>query len=606
MSANHRMNQIKYYFRRYGFWKTLLKCIKRFFRIKDKEPYTDREAYKMWQENNEPKLSEFNELRKFRFEVEPLISIIVPMYNTNEKYFEELVNSVIAQIYPHWELCLADGSSAQNEKLKEIYEKDNRISYKFIGENKGISGNTNEALKMASGKYIVLLDHDDLLSVNSLYEIVKTINEQKDVDFIYTDEDKITDSGERFDPYFKPDFSPETISVHNYITHLVCFKKTLQEEVGLFADGFNGAQDFDMVLRLTEKAKKIVHISKILYHWRAGSGSTAVVADNKPYAYEAGKRAVEAHLERLGRKGKVENSGEVPGIYKIKYDVIGNPKVSILIPNKDGLNYLKPCINSILKLTTYENYEIVVIENNSKHEATFKYYEKLKKNPKIKVLEYKEKEFNYSRIINFGVKNVDGDFVVQLNNDTKLISKDWLETFIGYCQFKEIGAVGARLYYKDKSIQHAGIAVGIQGTAGNLLVNLEYGRHGYYGFEALTRNVSAVTGACLFARREIYEEVGYMEEKLLKVAFNDVDFCLKILEKGYRILYNPFVEFYHYESKTRGLDELDINKKGRFDKESEDFKNKWKDVLIKPDKYYNRNFSRNRVDFYIETEEIRY
>lgn len=259
-----------------------------------------------------------------------------------------------------------------------------------------------------------------------------------------------------------------------------------------------------------------------------------------------------------------------------------------------------------MRLTTYDNYEIVVIENNSEEESTFKYYEEIKKNPKIKVLEYKEKEFNYSRIINFGVKNVDGDFVVQLNNDTKLISKDWLETFIGYCQFKEIGAVGARLYYKDKSIQHGGIAVGIAGTAGNLLVNLEYGKHGYYGFESLTRNVSAVTGACLFARREIYEEVGFMEEKLFKVAFNDVDFCLKILEKGYRILYNPFVEFYHYESKTRGLDELDINKKARFDKEAESFKSKWKDVLTKPDPYYNKNFSRHRVDFFVETEEIKY
>lgn len=311
-------------------------------------------------------------------------------------------------------------------------------------------------------------------------------------------------------------------------------------------------------------------------------------------------------LKDLEGNGKVENSGEVPGIYKIKYDVIGNPKVSILIPNKDGINYLKPCVDSILKLTTYENYEIVIIENNSENEATFRYYEELKKNPKIKILEYQEKEFNYSRIINFGVKNVDGDFVVQLNNDTKLISKDWLETFIGYCQLKEIGAVGARLYYKDKSIQHAGIAIGIAGTAGNLLVNLAYGKHGYYGFEALTRNVSSVTGACLFARREIYEEVGYMEEKLLKVAFNDVDFCLKILEKGYRIVYNPFVEFYHYESKTRGLDELDINKKARFDKEAENFKRKWKKVLVKPDKYYNQNFSRNRVDFYIEAEEIKY
>lgn len=231
MNLSHRLHQIKYYFHRYGFWKTVLKCIKRVFRIKDKEPYTDSEAYALWMEHNELALSEIHELRKERFETEPLISIVVPMYNTNERYFEELVQSVTAQIYPHWELCLADGSVEKNEKLEEITKQDNRIFYKFLGENKGISGNTNEALKMANGKYIVLLDHDDTLAVTALYEIIKCINEEKDVDFIYSDEDKITDVGDRFDPYFKPDFSPETLEVHNYITHLVCFKKELQEEV---------------------------------------------------------------------------------------------------------------------------------------------------------------------------------------------------------------------------------------------------------------------------------------------------------------------------------------------------------------------------------------
>ena len=606
MDLKHRMNQIKYYFGRYGFFETVKKCFKRILGIKTNNPYANQDLYKLWIENNEPKLSEIHEMRKAKFENEPLISIVVPMYNTDEKCFEELVDCMIGQVYPRWELCLADGSEEKNSRIEEIVSKDNRIKYNFIGENKGISGNSNEALKMASGKYIGLLDHDDLLPSIALYEIVKAINENKDVDFIYTDEDKITDINNRFAPYFKPDYSPETLAVHNYITHLVVFKKELLEKTGIFDDGYNGAQDFDLVLRLTENAKNIVHIPKILYHWRAGENSTANVAEAKPYAYEAGRRAVEAHIGRLGREGTVENGQDIPGVYKINYKVIGNPKVSILIPNKDGINYLKTCIKSILKLTTYSNYEIVIIENNSEKKSTFKYYEKLKKNPKIKILEYKEKEFNYSRIINFGVKNVDGDFVMQLNNDTKLITKNWLEQFIGYAQFKEIGAIGARLYYKDKSIQHAGIAIGIAGTAGNLLTNLEYGKHAYYGFEAITRNVSAVTGACLFSRREIYEEVNFMEEKHFKVAFNDVDFCLKILEKGYRILYNPYIELFHYESKTRGYDELDITKKARFDKEAEKFKTKWKNVLMKPDKYYNRNFARNRVDFSIEPEEIKY
>lgn len=507
MDLKHRINQVKYYFGRYGFFETLKKCIKRLLHIKTNNPYTNQELYKSWIENNEPKLSEIHEMRKNKFKNEPLISIVVPMYNTDEKCFEELVNCMCTQVYPRWELCLADGSVEKNPRIEEIANQDNRIKYKFLGENKGISGNSNEALKMANGKYIGLLDHDDLLPVVALYEIVKVINENKNVDFIYTDEDKITDINNRFAPYFKPDFSPETLAVHNYITHLVVFKKELLETVGSFDEGFNGAQDFDLVLRLTEKAQNIVHIPKILYHWRAGENSTANQAEAKPYAYEAGRRAVEAHIGRLGREGIVENGQDIPGVYKIKYDVIGNPKVSILIPNKDGINYLKTCIKSILRLTTYQNYEIVIIENNSEKKSTFKYYEKIKQNPKIKILEYKEKEFNYSRIINFGVKNVDGDFVMQLNNDTKLITKDWLEQFIGYAQFKEIGAVGARLYYKDKSIQHAGIAIGIAGTAGNLLTNLEYGKHAYYGFEAITRNVSAVTGACLFCRRELYEEV---------------------------------------------------------------------------------------------------
>lgn len=507
MDLKHRMNQIKYYLGRYGFFETFKKCLKRLFGIKDSALYTDSELYKMWIENNEPSEQEIQKLKNVKFEIEPLISVVVPMYNTNEQYFQELVEAMENQIYKRWELCLADGSVEKNPKFEEIANKDNRIHYKFLGENKGISGNSNEALKMANGKYIALLDHDDLLPKTSLFEFVKAINENNMPDFIYSDEDKINDNGERFNPYFKPDYSPETLSVHNYITHLVMFKKELLDKVGMFDDGFNGAQDFDLILRITENCNNIVHISKILYHWRAAEGSTANVADSKPYAYEAGRRAVEAHTKRLGLEARVENGQDIPGVYKINYEVIGNPKVSILIPNKDGINYLKTCIKSILKLTTYENYEIVVIENNSEKQSTFKYYEKIKRNSKVKVLEYPEKEFNYSKIINFGVKNVDGDFVMQLNNDTKLLTKNWLEIFIGYAQQKDIGAVGARLYYKDKSIQHAGIAIGISGTAGNLLTNLEYGKHAYYGFEAMTRNVSAVTGACLFSKRSIYEEV---------------------------------------------------------------------------------------------------
>jgi len=297
----------------------------------------------------------------------------------------------------------------------------------------------------------------------------------------------------------------------------------------------------------------------------------------------------------------VINPGEVPGIYQIKFAIEGTPKVSILIPNKDNLRILQKCIASILKNSTYENYEIIVIENNSEKAKTFEYYEKIKQNPKVKVIVSQEKEFNYSKLINFGVKNATGDFILQLNNDTQVLTKDWLELLIGYAQNQEIGAVGARLYYPDKTIQHAGIAVGIQGMAANLLVNLPFGKHGYYAREAATRNVAAVTGACLFARREIYEEVGFMDEELFQVAFNDVDFCLKILEKDYRVVYNPYVELIHAESKTRGLEDTP-EKQARFEQEKRNFQEKWKTFLQKGDPYYNENFSREDCNFTIKKE----
>lgn len=617
MNIKNNFNKIKYYFRRYGFFACLKKVLKRLLHIKENRK-SNQEQYKIWMKNNNPSQEELQNQRNFKFDFNPKVSIVVPMYNTDETFFKELVESIENQTYSNWELCLADGSEKENENLKKYYEKNNKIKYKFLNSNKGISENTNEAIKIATGDFIGFLDHDDLLSENCLYEIVKTINENKDVDFIYSDEDKIDETGERFEPYFKPDFSPETLETNNYITHFVVVSKELVEKIGLLNSEFNGAQDFDFVLRATENAKKVEHISKILYHWRVHKSSTANVADAKPYAYEAGIKVIEEHLKRTNKKGTVEFGQDVPGIYKIKFDIIGNPKVSILIPNKDNVKLLKNCINSILELTTYENYEIAIIENNSSQKETFEYYKKLVQNSKIKILNYNKNtildsngetsinneireniEFNYSSLINFGVQNVDGEFVLQLNNDTKILTKDWLELFIGYAQNKEIGAVGARLYYEDKTIQHAGIACGIAGIAGNLLVNLPYGKHGYFGRESATRNVSAVTGACLFSRKSIYDEVGFMDEENFKVAFNDVDFCLKILEKGYRIVYNPYIELIHYESKSRGYEYTEEQEK-RFNKESNNFKTKWKHFLEKGDPYYNRNFSLDTCNFDIK------
>ena len=606
MSLKNNFNKISYYFRRYGLWKTLKKVFKRIFHIKENRK-TNQEQYKIWISNNEPSNELLEKQKNYKFEKKPKISIVVPMYNTNETFFKELIDCLKEQTYKNFEICLADGSEEENSNLKQ-YINDDRVKYKFLNSNKGISENTNEAIKMATGDYIGFLDHDDLLSKDALFEVVKTINDKNEPDFIYSDEDKIDEKYERFEPYFKPDFSPETLECNNYITHFVVVKRSLLNEVGLLNSKFNGAQDFDFVLRATEKANQIVHISKILYHWRVHKSSTANVADSKPYAYEAGGEVIKSHLKRTNKKGKVEFGQEVPGIYKIEYEVKGNPKVSILIPNKDHIELLKQCINSILKLTTYDNYEIVIIENNSEKEETFKYYTEISKNDKVRVIDYTKtlkknepREFNYSKIINFGVKKVNGDFILQLNNDTKLLTPNWLELFIGYAQEKEIGAVGAKLYYEDKTLQHAGIIIGLSGIAGNALVNLPFGKHAYFGREAATRNVSAVTGACLFARRELYNEVGYMEEEKFKVAFNDVDFCLKLLQKGYRIVYNPYIELIHYESKTRGY-EYSKKQEERFEKEANNFKEKWKEVLEKGDPYYNKNFTLKTCNYDINVD----
>lgn len=602
MNIQHRYNQVKFYVKKYGIIKTIQKVIlKIWHKITSKNTCADTKgAYQLWREKNEPDEKQLEEQRKKQFKINPKISLVVPMYNTPLRFFEELVDCLIDQTYANWELCLADGSPEENKELKKILEKDNRIQYQFLNENKGISGNTNEALKLATGDFIALLDHDDLLPVFCLYEIVKCINENPEVEFIYTDEDKIEGEKEnRKDPYFKPDFSIDTLRANNYITHLSVFKKELMDKLGGFKEEYNGAQDFDIIIRATENTNHIVHIPKVLYHWRIHPDSTAMVSDAKPYAYEAGIKVIEDHLQRQGLKAKVSHGGDIKGIYEVQYEIEGNPKVSIVIPNKDSINLLKDCIQSILKITTYENYEILIIENNSQESKTFEYYETIQKNGKIKVITYPEKGFNYSKIVNFGVKNSDADYVLQLNSDTEILTANWLEKFIGLAQREDVGAVGARLYYEDKSIQHAGIVVGIGNLAANMLTGLPYGIHAYFGKDCLIQNMSAVTGACLFARRSIYEEIGYMDEEDFKVAFNDVDFCLKIREKGYKVIYNPYIELMHYESKTRGYEDTP-EKKERFERESNRFREKWKEVLEKGDPYYNVNLSKTTAQYDIK------
>ena len=604
------VSKTMYSLKNLGFKGTVRKITDKLFGKKEDILSLNEKRYKVYLENNKLTDEEIEKQKSFNFSYSPKFSIIIPLYNTEVKYLKELIDSIVGQTYTNYEICFADGSKEENLEIKNVINKysdssNSFIRYKFIGKNLGISGNTNVALEMATGDYIIFMDHDDLLPVNALYEIVSVLNKDNTIDFIYTDEDKIDDNGNRFDPHFKPDFSKELLECTNYITHLVVAKKELCDLVGILDPVFDGAQDFDYVLRLTSHAKNIYHISKILYHWRVAETSTAKDIEIKSYAIDAGKNALNKYFKE-NYEGKIEATGcpEVPGVYKLefKFDVL--PKVSIVIPNKDNIKILDRALKSIIKLTTYKNYEIIIVENNSTEKSTFNYYSKIEKEfDFVKVVKCSVSGFNYSTIINQGVKNASGEYIVQLNNDVKLLSPNWLESMIGLMLKSGVGAVGGRLYYEDLSIQHAGISYGISGTAGNMLVNLPKGRHAYLGFEACQRNVSAVTGACLMTTKKIYEEVGYMDEDLA-VAFNDVDFCLRIREKGYRIVYNPWVEFIHYESKSRGYEDTP-EKKERFEKEKNIFINKWKVLLDEnKDPYLNINFSRDYVDYIIKEEKV--
>ena len=570
--------------------KIMLKIYKKIFKYTPQEKFDleENENYQKWIEKYEPKYDELEKQRETTFEYMPKISIVVPMYNTPEKYFKELLESITEQTYENWELCLADGSPEKAEYLEDLIQPlGDKIKYEFLSENKGISGNSNEALKLATGDYIALLDHDDIIPKFALYEIVKTINENPDVDFIYTDEDKILEENEkRISPHFKQDYAIDTLRSYNYICHFSIFKKELMDMLGGFNSEFDGSQDYDLILRATEQAKHIVHIPKILYNWRISSTSVASGAAAKPYAYEAAKRAILASIERHGIQGaKVEDS-RIIGLYKVIYPVKGEPKISIIIPNKDHKKDLKRCIKSILK-STYKNYEIIIVENNSKEKNIFKYYKKLEKNPNIKVEKCEMSIFNYSKLNNYGASKASGEYFVFLNNDTKIITNNWLETIISNCQREEIGAIGAKLIYKNKRIQHAGVVLNLTGTAGHVNWNEKENNPGYFGRIMIQQNVSAVTGALLGVSKKVFEEVKGFDETF-PISYNDVDFCLKIQDTGKLITYNPYIVAYHYESQSRGYEDTEEKQK-RLKKEESKLKKKWKKYFDVTDKYYSPN-----------------
>ena len=466
------------------------------------------------------------------------------------------------------------------------------VRYRRLEKNEGIAGNTNAAIEMASGDYLALFDHDDLLSPNALFEVASAIEKEK-ADVIYTDEDKVTsDLKEHFQPHFKPDFNPDLLCANNYICHLFVVKRSLALKLGGQDPAYDGAQDYDFIFRCTENAEKIVHVAKILYHWRVHQASTADNPSSKLYAFDAGKRAIEAHLARIGAKAEVSHTKDL-GFYRLKYQVQGNPMVSIVIPNKDEKETLKKCLESIWKKTSYSNYEIILVENNSTTQEIRDYYKELDGKERVRVV-YWEKEFNYSAINNFGISYAKGEYILCLNNDITVISPDWLEELLANCQRPEVGIVGARLYYPDNTIQHAGIVLGMGGCAGSLFVGLARSRGGYLHKAALQQDLSAVTAACFMVKKEVFEKVGGFEEKLA-VAFNDVDFCLKVRHAGYLVVYDPYAELYHHESKTRGYENTEA-KKRRFQEEIEYMRCHWMPDILR-DPYYNENLSLKASDY---------
>lgn len=583
--------------KRYGIKTTFRKIKRRYFS-------EGNVKYKKWIHAHEPGKEELAIQRNAKFSKNYKFSIVVPLYRTPKKYLAEMIQSVIDQTYGNWELCLADGSKNSSEEssplstiLKEYVNKDKRIKIVELEKNSGISENTNAAIKMATGDFVVFGDHDDTFAPNALYECAKLLENDDNVEIIYTDEDKINMSGKkRFDPHFKSDFNIDLLCSINYICHLFVVKNNILKDVGFLDKEYDGAQDHDFILRCVEKTDKIYHIPKILYHWRCHENSTAENPESKLYAFEAGKKAVEAHYKRVGIPATTED-GPFYGTYRTVYHWKENPLISIIIPNKDHVDDLQKCIDSIETKSEYRNYEYIIVENNSCDE-TLNYYKKLEKeNSKVKVVYYKG-GFNYSAINNYGSKYASGEYLLLLNNDTEIINPDCLDEMLGYCMREDVGIVGAKLYYEDDTVQHAGVVVGFGGIAGHTFIGFGKNEPGYFNRLVCAQDYSAVTAACLMTKKSIFEAVGGLTEEF-KVAFNDIDYCMKVRALGKLVVYNPYAQLHHYESKSRGSEDTPEKIK-RFQNETKLFNDRWPEIFEKGDPYYNPNLSLDRSDFGIK------
>lgn len=570
-----------------------------------KQLMIEKDPYKYWVKNHRITFAKRNKIKKelSNLRYKPLISIVMPVYNVDVKWIRQAIKSIKGQIYTNWELCIADDAST-NENLKRYLRwisLDKKVKVVFREKNGHISEASNTALELANGEFVALMDNDDIIHPNALAEVVKVLNNKKDTDFIYSDEDKIDMTGKRVEPFFKPDWSPDLFMSTNYMSHLSVIRKELINKVGGFRKGYEGSQDYDLFLRITEITNKIEHIPDVLYSWRKIPGSTAAVYTDKSYASSTTIKALNDALERRRIVGEAIE-GLFPGSFRVKYEIIGKPLVSILIPTLNKYEYIVRCISSILEKTTYGNFEIIIIDTGSTDENVLNYYKNIKQDKKINIINWKEK-FNYSSVNNFGVKNSKGEYIILLNNDTEIISPDWIESMLEHAQRKEIGAVGAKLFYPDDRIQHAGVILGINGGTGKGVAGhaFRFAPREIQGFPVqkdIIKNYSAVTAACLMVSKKKFNEVKGLEEKF-RIAFNDVDFCLKLLDKGYYNIYTPYVEIYHHESVSVGTPEAQTRDLKEFKKEINLMYKKWGNLLLK-DRFFNRNYSLKSEQFQIK------
>lgn len=559
--------------------------------------------YQRWLRKNYPRPQDFDNIKTqiCALDYQPLISIIVPVYNPEQKFLEQAIASVLEQIYPHWELCLADDCSSKpyvKTILSAYCQQDRRIKVVYHQQNQHICRASNSALEIATGEYIVLLDHDDRLAPHALSEIVKLLNQHPEADFIYSDEDKIDGQNIHQTPFFKPDWCPDSLLSRMYTCHLGVYRRSLVEQVGNFRVGFEGSQDYDLVLRLTEKTNHIFHLPQVLYHWRIHPQSTAADANAKPYAALAAQQAIQEAIARRQEPGRVFINPNFAGVYTVRYHIPDCKLVSIIIPTKDLADILDNCLKSIFSQTLYPNYEVIVIDNGSVEMKTaqcLKYWQQ--KEPKrFRSYDYNA-PFNYSQINNYAVEQAQGDYLLFLNNDTEILTSDWIEAMVEQSQRKSIGAVGSLLLYPDLTVQHGGVILGIGGVAGHSHKDFPAGGSGYISQLVSTNNYSAVTAACLMCRREVFELVGGFEPELA-IAFNDIDFCLKLISHGYRNVYLPHVVLYHYESKSRGYEDTPV-KKARFAQEINYMQQKWSQICDR-DPCYNPNLNKNNGDYQLK------